>query len=62
MGAEVVRMRVPKRVIRDEQVQARFAVMDGDTSRQAWLSAMVNLKRRYHAAHKQAVEYGFIKT
>ena len=54
-------MRVPKRVIRDEQVQARFAVMDGDTSRQAWLSAMVNLKRRYYAAHKQAVEHGFIK-
>lgn len=54
-------MRVPKRVVREEQVRARFAVMDGDTSRQAWLSAMENLKRRYHAAHRQGVEYGFIK-
>ena len=54
-------MRVPKRVIRDEQVQARFAVMDGGTSWQAWLAAMVNLKRRYYSAHRQAVEYGFIE-
>ena len=55
-------MRVPKRVIREEQVQARIAVMYGQSPRQAWLSAMVNLKRRYHAAHRQGVEYGFIKT
>lgn len=55
-------MRVPKRVIQEEQVQARIAVMYGQSPRQAWLSAMVNLKRRFHSAHKQAVEYGFIKT
>ncbi|QHJ81321.1 MAG: hypothetical protein [Caudoviricetes sp.] len=62
MGAEVVRMRVPKRIIQDEQIQARIAVMYGQSPRQAWLSAMVNLKRRYHAAHRQGIEYGFIKT
>lgn len=61
MGAEVVHMRVPKRIIREEQVQARIAVMYGQPPCQAWLSAMVNLKRRYHAAHRQGVEYGFIK-
>jgi hypothetical protein len=43
-------------------VQARIAVMYGQSPRQAWLSVMVNLKRRYHSAHKQAVEYDFIKT
>ena len=54
--------RVPKCVIQEEQVQARIAVMYGQSPRQAWLSAMVNLKRRYHAAHKQAVDFGFTKT
>lgn len=54
-------MRVPKRIIQEEQIQARISVMYGQLPCQAWLSAMVNLKRRYHAAHKQAVEYGFIK-
>lgn len=53
---------VPKRVIQEEQVQARIAIMYGQSPRQAWASAMVNLKRRHHSAHKQAVEYGFIKT
>ena len=62
MGAEVVHMRVPKRIIQEEQVQARIAVMYGQSPRQAWASAMVNLKRRYHAAHRQGTEYGFIKT
>ena len=62
MGAEVVHMRVSKRVIQEELVQARIAIMYGQSPRQAWLSAMVNLKRRYHAAHRQGVEYGFIKT
>lgn len=56
-------MRVPKRIVQEEQVQARLAILYGQsTPGQAWLSAMVNLKRRYHSAHKQAVEYGFIKT
>lgn len=55
-------MRVPKRIIQGEQVQARIAVMYGQSPRRAWLSAMVNLKRRYHAAHRQAVQYGFVKT
>lgn len=54
-------MRVPKRVIQEEQVQARISVMYGQPPHQAWLSAMVNLKRRYHAAHKQAVDFGFIR-
>lgn len=54
-------MRVPKRVIQEEQVQARISVMYGQPPCQAWLSAMVNLKRRYHSAHKQAVDFGFIK-
>lgn len=62
MGVEVVQMRVPKRIIQGEQVQARIAVMYGQSPRRAWLSAMVNLKRRYHAAHRQAVQYGFVKT
>lgn len=62
MGAEVVHMRVPKRIIREEQVQARIAVMYGQSPCQAWLSAMVNLKRRYHATHRRGVKYGFIKT
>lgn len=53
--------RVPKRIIQEEQVQARIAVMYGQPPRQAWLSAMVNLKRRYHAAHYQALQYGFIQ-
>lgn len=53
---------VPKRVIQEEQVQASILLMYGQaTPQQAWLSAMVNLKRRYHAAHRQGVEYGFIK-
>lgn len=55
-------MRVPKRIIQEEQVQARIAVMYGQSPRQAWLSAMVNLKRRFHSAYKQAVDFGFIKT
>lgn len=55
-------MRVPKRIIQEEQVQARIAVMYGQSPCQAWLSAMVNLKRRFHSAHKQAVDYGFSKT
>lgn len=62
MGAEVVHMRVPKRIIQEELVQARIAIMYGQSPHQAWVSAMVNLKRRYHAAHRLAVEYGFIKT
>lgn len=54
-------MHVPKRFIRDAQIQAHVAVLYGECPRQAWLSAMVTLKWRYHSAHRQGVEYGFIK-
>ncbi|AXY81887.1 hypothetical protein HOU71_gp45 [Pectobacterium phage Clickz] len=55
-------MRVPKRNIREAQQNASLNMRDGFSASECWRSAMVSLKWQYHKAHKQAVDYGFIKT
>lgn len=55
-------MRVPKSIIREAQEHAKLNLRGGLPASISWHCAMVDMKWRYHKAHKQAVEYGFIKT
>lgn len=54
-------MRVPKVVVRDAQLQAKFSMSEGYSTSACWRSAMVGMKWRYHRAKLIGVEYGFIK-
>jgi len=55
-------IRVPKVVIQEAQRNAMLNMRAGFSASDCWRSAMVDLKWKYHRAHKQAVDYGFIKT
>lgn len=55
-------MRVPRSIIREAQQNAKLTLRFGLSASECWRGAMVDLKWQYHKAHKQAVEYGFIKT
>lgn len=55
-------MRIPKSVINDAHESYDCYIANGYKPAQAWSWVMVNMKWQYHKAHKQAVDYGFIKT
>lgn len=55
-------MRVPKRVVQEAQRNAKLNMRDGFSASECWLSAMIDMKWKYHRAKLIGVDYGFIKT